>query len=57
MEPCRGSDSGSNPDSGASFLISASEELALFEISDLRSAILDSMAERRWLQSVYRLSA
>jgi hypothetical protein len=33
-KPCRGSDSGSNPDSGASFLIPAQAQLAPWKISD-----------------------
>jgi hypothetical protein len=38
-EPCRGSDSGSNPDSGAPFLLLASMQLAPRKISDLNIVI------------------
>ena len=47
VKPCRGSDSGSNPDSGAPFLLSMELNVALGEISDLIPVIWDSRAERR----------
>lgn len=46
-EPCRGSDSGSNLDSGALFLLSTLEQLVLCKISDLSSLICNSRVERR----------
>jgi hypothetical protein len=39
VKPCRGSDSGSNPDSGAPFLLLASMQLAPRKISDLSIVI------------------
>jgi hypothetical protein len=38
-EPCRGSDSGSNPDSGALFLLRCSRSFVFSKISDLSSWI------------------
>ncbi|MGZ4934332.1 MAG: hypothetical protein ACXV49_07525 [Halobacteriota archaeon] len=46
-EPCRGSDSGSNPDSGACFLLSSAAVLPSCKIMSLRSLISDSRAEMR----------
>ena len=39
VKPCRGSDSGSNPDSGASFLHMVCRQLVFSKISDLSSVI------------------
>jgi hypothetical protein len=39
VKPCRGSDSGSNPDSGTSFLLKFRRSLAFAKISDLSSVI------------------
>jgi hypothetical protein len=39
VKPCRGSDSGSNPDSGASFLLMFCRSFSFSKISDLSSVI------------------